>query len=108
MQIFPEALQGFGEAAAHPSTDWALRRVASEVGEDPVRSKQYGSVACALHVSFPPAAIPRCPAQANLRANSNAPKIADVFVLSCPNGFQLDLKPHWMLTPQFLLQLLDV
>ena len=52
MQILLEALQGFGEAAAHPSTGWALRRVASEVEQDPVRSMQYGNVACALHVSF--------------------------------------------------------
>ena len=59
VQILPEALQGFGEAAAQPSTGWALRRVASEVGEGPVHSMQYGNVACALHVSFPPAAILR-------------------------------------------------
>jgi hypothetical protein len=52
VQILLEALQGFGEAAAHPSTGWALRRVASEVEQDPVRSVQYSSVAYALHVSF--------------------------------------------------------
>lgn len=108
MQILLEALQGFGEAAAHPSTGWALRRVVSEVEQDSVRSMQYGNVACAFHVSFPPAAILRLLQQANLKANPNARKIADVFVLSCSNGSQLDLKAHRMLTPQFLLQLLDV
>jgi len=57
---------------------------------------------------FPPASILRLLEQANLKANSNARKIADVFVLSRSNGSQLDLKPHWMLTSQFLLQLQDV
>ena len=88
MQILLEALQDFGEAAAHPSTGWALRRVASEVEQDTVCSMQYGNVARALYVSF--------------RLLPHARKIADVFDLSCSNGSQMDLKPHWMLTPQFL------